>query len=64
MDQKKKKNCKSCKKIFPGFINKLTDYNFNQVSLTKCSLSQCIVFFFTIESMYRHQPVGQESQTI
>ena len=28
----------------PGFINELTDYNFNQVSLTKCNLSRCIVF--------------------
>ena len=36
MDQEKK-NSKSCKNVFPGFINELTDYNFNQVSLTKCN---------------------------
>ena len=56
-DQKKKK-AKAVKKVFPDFINELTDYNFNEVSLTKCNLSWCIVF------VHRHQPVCHESERI
>ena len=32
------KKAKAVLKEFPGFMNELTDYNFNQVSLTKCNL--------------------------
>ena len=58
------KKAKAVLKEFPGFMNELTDYNFNQVSLTKCNLSRCIVFFFAIEVIHRHQPVRHESEAI
>ena len=60
---KKDKNAKVVEKVYLGFINELTDYNFNQVSVTKCNLSGCIVFFFAIEVIHRHQPVRHESET-
>ena len=51
---KKEKNAKFVKKEYLGFIYELTDYNFNHVSLTKCNLSWCIVFFFATEVVHRH----------
>ena len=62
---KKKKNAKAVKKKYFLFLSmNLLYYNFNQVSLTECNLSGCIVFFFAIEVIQRHQPVRHESETI